>query len=386
MSVYELDRRLVRELVESVSIAARGSARGPARRRPPAPAVATLPDQGAASVPKPAGASSPPLAGASASSPAGAAVSGTSHADGSITNSAAAPNSADVTSPGAVGALASARRSLGRGPTPEGPAAPATGGATTAGGARVGDSPTSDLDDDAVARLFATATWSALAEPGDAVAGVVVAALGADQALSMLLEQRTPREWWRALGEEYRAVVSEADLAAGVERWRPRLSSRLAVAAFRSAANCRARLVTPGDAEWPRGFDGLGAHAPLALWVRGDARELSHAAGSIAIVGSRDATTYGEHVATELASGLSDRGFAVFSGAAYGIDGMAHRAALASRETTVAFLAGGVDRLYPAAHHDLLLRVEATGAIVSELPCGSAPTKWRFLHQKINLC
>ena len=64
----------------------------------------------------------------------------------------------------------------------------------------------------------------------------------------------------------------------------------------------------------------------------------------------------------------------------YGIDGMAHRAALASDGLTVAFLAGGVDRFYPSGHDSLLTRIVASGAVVSELPCGAAPTKWRFLH------
>ena len=58
---------------------------------------------------------------------------------------------------------------------------------------------------------------------------------------------------------------------------------------------------------------------------------------------------------------------------------MAHRAALASGGRTVAYLAGGVDRFYPSGHDALLTRIVETGAVVSELPCGSAPTKWRFL-------
>jgi DNA processing protein len=83
----------------------------------------------------------------------------------------------------------------------------------------------------------------------------------------------------------------------------------------------------------------------------------------------------------EIVAGLCDRGFAIVSGAAYGIDGMAHRAALASDATTVAVLAGGVDRLYPSGHDTLLKRIIETGAVVSELPCGWAPTRWRFLQR-----
>jgi len=238
-----------------------------------------------------------------------------------------------------------------------------------------------ELDDDMVARMFALSTWTTLVEPGDAVAGSVVGSAGADRALSMLIEGCPAGQWLQALPPGLASELTEADLEAAVERWRPRLSSRLALRALADAARCGARLVTPADPVWPPGFADLGAHAPLALWVRGTLRELSHPGGSVAIVGSRDATNYGEHMAMELASGLSDRGVAVVSGAAYGIDGMAHRASLASRGRTVAYLAGGVDRLYPSAHHELLLRVMASGAVVSELACGSAPTKWRFLQR-----
>ncbi|MFB2555002.1 DNA-processing protein DprA [Herbiconiux liangxiaofengii] len=247
----------------------------------------------------------------------------------------------------------------------------------------------SEHDDVQAARMFASAAWSTLAEPGDATAGHVTAALGADRALSLLIESRTVPEWVAALREPSEvdargsgaSEIDEREVSSALERWRPRLASRTVVASLRSAARIEARLLVPGTPDWPPVFDDLGPHAPLALWVRGSLRALAHPAGLVAIVGSRDATNYGEHVAMELASGLTDRGFAIVSGAAYGIDGMAHRAALVSGGITVAYLAGGVDRLYPAAHHDLLLRVAASGAIVSELPCGTAPTKWRFLQR-----
>jgi DNA processing protein len=83
----------------------------------------------------------------------------------------------------------------------------------------------------------------------------------------------------------------------------------------------------------------------------------------------------------EAAAGLVDRGYSIVSGAAYGIDGMAHRAALASRGQTIALLAGGVDRFYPSGHDALLTRIAENGAVISELPCGSPPTKWRFLQR-----
>jgi DNA processing protein len=147
------------------------------------------------------------------------------------------------------------------------------------------------------------------------------------------------------------------------------------------AGRFAARLLVPGDPLWPTGLDDLGEHAPLALWVRGTDAALAALGQSIALVGARAATGYGEHVTMEASAGLVDRGYAIVSGAAYGIDGMAHRAALASRGHTVAFLAGGVDRFYPSGHDALLTRIAETGAVIAELPCGSSPTKWRFLQR-----
>jgi DNA processing protein len=81
----------------------------------------------------------------------------------------------------------------------------------------------------------------------------------------------------------------------------------------------------------------------------------------------------------ETVSAIAEAGVAIVSGAAYGIDGMAHRSALAVGGTTMAFLAGGVDRFYPSGHDALLGRIMDSGLVLAEAPCGYAPTKWRFL-------
>ncbi len=100
-------------------------------------------------------------------------------------------------------------------------------------------------------------------------------------------------------------------------------------------------------------------------------------------MGARAATTYGEHVAMEFASALAAREITVTSGAAYGIDGAAHRGALAAGGATIAWLAGGVDRPYPMGHSDLIARIgrQEGSAIVSEVAPGATPTKWRFLSR-----
>lgn len=228
-----------------------------------------------------------------------------------------------------------------------------------------------DLDRAELAERYARARWSGIAEPGDADAGRLIAAVGASAALEVLRTDDPVRT-----GADH-----GVDLADALERWHPRLRHLDTPLHLRQAARFGARLVVPGDAEWPAGLDDLGPHAPAALWVRGDPALLGRLDRSVAIVGARAATGYGEHVTIELASGLVDRGFAIVSGAAFGIDGAAHRAALASAGPTVAFLAGGVDRFYPSAHEGLLTRIVERGAVVSEVPLGTAPTKWRFLQR-----
>src|SRR5690606_5565399 len=158
----------------------------------------------------------------------------------------------------------------------------------------------------------------------------------------------------------------------------PRMRHQAVVEALTGAVEVGARLLLPGDPDWPHRLDDLEAHAPLVLWVRGDVSLLS-TVDSIGIVGARAATGYGEHVTAELSGSLAADGTVVVSGGAYGVDGAAHRAALGVGGRTIALLAGGVDRPYPAGHRELFDRIIASGALVAETPCGTAPTKWRFL-------
>jgi len=238
----------------------------------------------------------------------------------------------------------------------------------------------SEHDREAVGERFARATWTAISEPGDRVASRVIESIGAETALGSLIDDREGGMLQHALADAG-AEIDDAELTDAVKRWVPRISKPDALLAFRQAARFGVSLLVPGDPEWPAGFADLGDHAPHALWVRGHRQAITALDHSIAIVGARAATGYGEHVTIEVASGLVDRGYAIVSGAAYGIDGAAHRAALASSGTTIAFLAGGLDRFYPSGHETLLGRIVDNGAAVSEVPCGVAPTKWRFLQR-----
>ncbi|MFD4255917.1 DNA-processing protein DprA [Amycolatopsis thermoflava] len=150
------------------------------------------------------------------------------------------------------------------------------------------------------------------------------------------------------------------------------------------------RLLIPEDDEWPgwpllslqlaasRGVQGVAP--PLALWVRGQVRFDEATEQAVAIVGARAATGYGEHVAGDFAAALAGQGVSIFSGAAYGVDGAAHRGTLFVGGTTVALLGCGLDAGYPAGHVVLLDKIaEHGGLVVSEYPPGTPPARHRFL-------
>src|SRR5690606_16066623 len=143
--------------------------------------------------------------------------------------------------------------------------------------------------------------WSALAEPGDTAAGWLVGCLGAVKA----------REWLDVVTKD--PVLATVELAGHApqatidqvvhasERWARRISQSYAPELRERAQQCGARPVVPGDPEWPRIFDDLGEAAPMALWIRGTGRLDHLLEDSVAIVGARSSTAYGDHMAASLA-------------------------------------------------------------------------------------
>lgn len=165
--------------------------------------------------------------------------------------------------------------------------------------------------------------------------------------------------------------------------WRERLTSRLDPDLIEQAAQIeRSGIGTriPADDDWPVGLNDLEDRAPFVLWTRGATSLLNTPlCERVTITGSRAATTYGVQVTEDFAANLADDERVIVAGGAFGIEGAAHRAALAQGGHTVAVLACGVDRAYPAAHHRLLEEIGDVGLLVSELPPGAAPTRQRFL-------
>ncbi|MSW98873.1 MAG: DNA-protecting protein DprA, partial [Actinobacteria bacterium] len=137
-------------------------------------------------------------------------------------------------------------------------------------------------------------------------------------------------------------------------------------------------FLTPEDEDWPAQLDDLKA-TPIALILKGERELLFDIAHSISIVGTRNPTPYGSRVAADFAASACDRNFAVISGGAYGIDACAHRGALAAEGMTVAVLAGGISRNYPAGHEKLFVEIAETGLLISEVLPQVSALPARFL-------
>lgn len=212
------------------------------------------------------------------------------------------------------------------------------------------------VTDETTARL----AWARLAEPTDSVATDLIARFGYQDAFDIAARGGTCPAGKPV--DRFTARLQHLDLARDRE-----VCQRLG-----------ARVLVPGSPEWPHAVDDL-RDPPWCLWVRGPLALDQVSDRSVAIVGSRASTPYGNHLAAELATGTAARGFTIVSGAAFGVDAAAHRAALAADAPTVAVLAGGVDRPYPAAHARLITQIGQSGALVSEVPPGSSPTRPRFL-------
>lgn len=240
----------------------------------------------------------------------------------------------------------------------------------------------SDLPFDATDPRLAAAAWTRIAEPGDAAAGLVRAAMGPGEALGWLgrvarggeVPARHPAV------EQLAPGLDPQKWAACVQRWLPRLERLDIRRELGVLDSLGGRLVVPDDDEWPTALADLGTRAPAALWVRGTGR-LDAPGRAVSVVGMRASTSYGEQVAAQLGIDLAEHGLAVVSGGAYGIDAAAHRGTLSADGTTWAVLAGGIDRLYPVGNTALLEAIEATGVVLSEAPPGSVPSRHRFLER-----
>jgi DNA processing protein len=245
-----------------------------------------------------------------------------------------------------------------------------------------------DADDNAIEQSFARATFSLISEPGDRFAGSLIQHLSVEGVLELLISKSSEQKFRALLTEnnsleEFESKFGDFSSAFSdaIQRWMPRLKLTDVMAALEAAIACEAKLLTPANMSWPDQLGNLGDSTPHCLWGRGKDIESALANPAIAIVGSRISTSYGEWVTSEIVTDSSSRGLAIVSGGAYGIDAMAHRSALANDQVTIAFMAGGIDRLYPSGNASIFEKLVHRGALLAEQAPGASPTKWRFLQR-----
>jgi DNA processing protein len=153
---------------------------------------------------------------------------------------------------------------------------------------------------------------SFLAKPGDPVLGAALRTRTAGEVLALVTGADADGD--ALLADQ----ADDAALGRAVQRWRDRLGEIPSTARLAAWQDSGFRLVMPGDAGWPTQLDDLGDTRPLLLWLRGTADLRLICVNSVAIVGSRAATGYGNHVAVEMAAVLAERGVGVVSGGAKG--------------------------------------------------------------------
>jgi DNA processing protein len=234
--------------------------------------------------------------------------------------------------------------------------------------------------------FFAAICWSLICEPGDSFAGLLISSFGAANALVLELEKTSPSKYLSLLREQEDSGIErfrsfEKVAADARQRWAPRMNLRQVVEACQDMARLGGWFVTSEHHAWPERLLDLENHTPRGLWGMGERSAFDALSDSFSFVGSRIATEYGQSACADLIAPLVARGSAIVSGGAYGIDAAAHRAAIASGGQTVAMMAGGLDRLYPSGNAELFGSIRKRGTLLSEMPPGAEPTKWRFLQR-----
>jgi DNA processing protein len=181
----------------------------------------------------------------------------------------------------------------------------------------------------------------------------------------------TPEQAFNAPRAEVLRIVGEA----GVQALAIAPDEDLVDQALEWIAQPNHHFVVRGSPAYPERLSEI-PDPPVALYVQGRFELLS--APSVAIVGSRNATTQGMRDAEAFAEALSNAGLAVVSGLALGIDAAAHRGGLRGRGSSIAVMGTGADRIYPGRNRELAHELAGSGALVSEFPLGTSPRPGNF--------
>ena len=230
-------------------------------------------------------------------------------------------------------------------------------------------------------KLRAAATWSLLCEPGDSIAGMLKRILGVEESLFEIRRAKSAKDLLPLLPEDFfRAPQFLSTLEDSLECWQRRLNIVNVDLAIDTLSSLNGYLLSSDSPLWPRGLFDLGNSAPSVLWVLGQKMVFENQS-TISVVGSRIASSYGLEVTKDLVQSTVRNGYVTISGGALGIDASAHKSSLLAGGKTIAVMAGGLDRLYPPRNLDLFEEIKLSGAVISEMPPGAAPARWRFLQR-----
>jgi DNA processing protein len=213
------------------------------------------------------------------------------------------------------------------------------------------------------------------------MAGMLRRILGVEESLYEIRRAKSANDLLPLLpNDTFRAPQFVSTLEDSLECWKRRLAIVNVDKAIETLSTLNGTILSAESPLWPQGLMDLGDSAPPVLWVLGQANTLQNQ-NTLSIVGSRIASSYGLEVAADLVRTAIARNFVIVSGGAFGIDAAAHKSALSLGGKTIAIMAGGLDRLYPAKNLDMFQEIQQSGAVISEMPPGTAPARWRFLQR-----
>ncbi len=213
------------------------------------------------------------------------------------------------------------------------------------------------------------------------MAGMLRRVIGVEESLYEIRRAKSAKDLIPLLpNDTFRAPQFISTLEDTLECWKRRLAVVNVDKAIETLSTLSGTLLSAESPLWPKGLSDLGDSAPAVLWVLGQTSALQNQK-TLSIVGSRIASGYGLEITRDLVKTAVARDFVIVSGGALGIDASAHMNALSFAGKTIAIMAGGLDRLYPAKNLDLFHEIQQAGAVISEMPPGTAPARWRFLQR-----
>lgn len=227
---------------------------------------------------------------------------------------------------------------------------------------------------------FARIALSVFAEPSDSHMGYMISIFGPVLSLNLVLQQIPINTIRELLPEQTDFEEFTTRHLRAMKRYQPRISLFDVQRTIEMTNAVKATTLVPQDLGFPNGLHDLDSHSPWLLWFRGQPLSLE-SYRAVSIVGTRTASDYGLSCTRMFAEFAAQENLKVISGGAVGCDAAAHEAALNAGGQTFAFLAGGIDQMYPWQNRQLFQKIMASGAVFSESPPGTMPTKWRFLRR-----